>query len=50
MKLLNVLKDVTCLHTDVDDQKGYSYRRKSTFLPYKFIFFLKFQNVTQILV
>lgn len=22
MKLLNVLKDVTCLHTDVDDQKG----------------------------
>lgn len=48
MKLLNVLKDVTstCLHTDVDDQKGYSYRRKSTFLPYKFIFFLKFQNVT----
>lgn len=50
MKLLNVLKDVTCLHTDVDDQKGLSYRRKSTFLPYKFIFFLKFQNVTQILV
>lgn len=38
MKLLNVLKDVTCLHTDVDDQKGYSYRRKSTFLPYHILF------------